>query len=218
MNTTKTFFIVVITLVSALLLSSMYTHYKERELSLLLKHKILEQDKTLISLSEISDANGVDEVTESIIRDCESSKRARFEQLLNKLNLISESELSELEALFDVCAPFFSERKAMMVARLEREFEVYADYVGLLKVIEEAEAELLYPVNDWSEIVALEKSRRDLLLEQVQIQGTIIEAIKSSTQNSDEFQAMLVRAAQVSQEAATLNRSIDDVRQRLNSI
>lgn len=218
MSKRKTFISIALGAALCVLLASLFVSYKQSELTLRLQVNIVEQEKTLIAISETTDRNGADAVAESIIRDCSPENRNRFETLLNNLGSLSAPELVEVESLFDACASFFSERKAIMVARLEREYEIYVDYVDLYKIVDNSEANKLYPLEDWAEIVALEKQRRDLLTEQVSIQGSIINSLQSGDVDQNEFEASLVRASQISQEAATLNRSIDEVRQRLNDI
>jgi len=200
------------------LLASLFVSYQQNQLALMLQVNIAEQEKTLIAISEITDRNGADAIAEAIIRDCSSSNRNRFESLLNDLGTLDVTQLVEVESLFDACASFFAERKAIMVSRLEREYQIYTDYIALYALVDKSDARQAYPLEDWSEIVTLEKQRRDLLTEQVAIQGSIISALQSGTPNQNEFEANLVRASQISQAAASLNSSIDDVRQRLNNI
>jgi cell division protein FtsL len=210
-----TFFI---TIAIALFAASLYMTFHTRELSNTLQLRISEQEKTLTALSEITDRNGADTVAEAIVRDCSSDNRGRFEELLNRLGTLTSTELSELDALFDGCASFFAERKALMVARLEREFEVYRSYVNLLSLVDQNRVQSSYSVEAWQDFVALEKQRRDLLQEQVTIQGEIISSLRSGPVMNDEIEAKLVRAAQINQEAAQLNGQIDEARRELNQL
>lgn len=218
MKSSRIAIIITVTLALALLLAGVYVNYLQRELSLLLQLKIVDQEKTLVSLSEITNRNGADAVAETIIKDCDPANRARFEELLNTLSTLNGGELSELDSLFSACASFFAERKAVMVSRLEREFEVYEGYIELYATVDDADAIISYPTEDWRQIVALENERKELLQEQLVIQAQVITSIKNGDRQSDSFQSLLVRASQINEESAAVNSEIAVVRQRLNDI
>lgn len=218
MKISKPYLSIALTLAAALLLASAYLAYHSRELGATLALKIADQEKTLAVLSEITDRNGADSVAEAIVRDCSLENRRRFEELLNRLGELNQRELVEVDTLFDGCAAFFAERKALMVARLEREFEVYRSYVELLAMVEQQRGQLLHAVSAWEEVVNLEKQRRDLLQEQVAIQGSIITTLRSGPLVTNEIEDELVRAAQINQEAAQVNGRIDEARRALNQL
>lgn len=198
--------------------ASYYVTQLKEEVALIMQVRIAEQEQTLAAIAEITDQNGADSVAADIIRDCPADSRIRFESLLNRLGSLSGAELVEIESLFDACASFFSERKAIMVARMEREFEVYRDYVDLYTKLDVRTVPTQYQVSDWEKLTQLEKRRGDLLREQVAIQATIIAALQEGLSITSDLEKELVRAQQITQEAGALNQQIDTVRQELYDV
>ena len=74
------------------------------------------------SLAVETNRNGADEVVSKIITDC--PKRAEFEGLLERLEALKHKDLITAQQLFDSCGGYYAERKAVMVSRLEREYEI----------------------------------------------------------------------------------------------
>lgn len=201
-----------------LLLAALYVQQSQRELSLMVQVRIAEQAQTLASISELTHQNRADELAESIIRNCSSESRTEYEDLLNRLSTLNAVELQELEQLFDACASFFAERKAIMVARLEREFEVYSEYIALLSTLKSPNIIIDDELENWRSLVELEKERSALMTEQVNVQSSIISALKTANINDDTVQALLVRAQQINQRVTTINSKIQTVRDSLQSV
>ncbi|MAZ30310.1 hypothetical protein CL655_03440 [bacterium] len=197
--------------------ASLYIEQSQRTTVLTLERAIAKQEQRLTTLAELTAQNRADAVAEVIIRDCSPDSRRQFEQLLNNLANLTATELDDISRLFDACGGFFAERKAVIVARLEREFEVYNEYVSLLTALEPA-AVSEYPVLTWQSLVDFERERGDLLSEQVDIQGEIIVILQTGVPDPDVLEAKLVRAQQVSNRVAELNTTIADIRQSLYAI
>ncbi len=181
--------------------------------------KIAEQEKVLTTLAEVTDRDGADSVVEKIIQDCSSENRARFDTQLSRLPELRGAELVEMEQLFNACGNFFAERKAVMVARLKREYEVYLDLISILALVDSKEATLRYDTKTWGNLVLLEDERSVLSTKLVTIQGDIIRQLKLGTPlSSDTMQSTLVDGQKTKDTLIQLSERIDVVRQSLLEI
>lgn len=199
--------------------SSYYVEQQKEQIVDGLTIEILEHEKTLSTIAEITDRNGADTVVESIIIDCSAENRQRFELLLNNLSSLSPNELLEVEDLFDGCARFFSSRKAVMVARMEREYEVYKSLVDLLKILDGTIVNEQYNIEAWGQLVSFEKKRSSIFDQQVRVQYEIIKALQNGERvNSEVITTMLTEAQNITQEATVVNRQIDALRATLHNI
>jgi len=156
---------------------SLYVQAQQAEYVSMMRLLVSEQETTLVSIAEVTDRNGADAIVASIVNDCVTKDRQRFDTLLGSLGELSQAELVEVNQLFGACGNFYAERKALMVARLHREFEVYEDYVRLLDVVDSRSESIVYPVAMWAELTALESQRSTLSSELVMIQKDIILAL-----------------------------------------
>lgn len=172
----------------------------------------------VLVLSELSDTiaqNGVDGVTTAVLRDCSNSDRTRFDSLLGQLDQnLPQTELKELEQLFDSCAGFFAQQKALMAAQFGREVEVYDQQVTLLTTLTLSDVALEASVQKWRELLSEEQTQSTLVAELVVAQKQIIDTLLiGKTAQSEEIQAILatvldIREALVfSKQKATALRS-----------
>lgn len=163
--------------------------------------EIAEQLDTVASVSEVMASGGVDAVTERVIKDCPVAERNRFDELLSKLNGgLARPELQELSRLYDRCASYFSRRKAVMAARLEREVEIYELLTKRYYLLADADDSNLYTIKEWMELVALEKSQSAVFERLVTMQGSIIsELLIGRTVNSDELKELLREVGEAQQ-------------------
>lgn len=180
------------------------------------KLKISEQQTTLSSIALLTSKDGADTVVSNIIRDCSPENRALFDEKLSNLPQLKGQELVQMEQLFNACGNFFAERKAVMVARLEREYEVYTDLIEIISVVDKRFNEDIYKRDLWGELVALEVKRSDLSTKLVDAQGDIIRALKNNvTIASDTMQSELVEAQKTKQELVTVTLEIDTLLQQV---
>jgi len=195
-------YVVVILLVGTMLFYavSLYVSDKNAEYTAQLKILIAQQENTITSLAEVTDRNGADSVVSKIIKDCVPEDRQRFDELLGDLGTLPYSEIVEVDQLFDACGDFFAERKALMTARLNREYEVYVDYVGLLNMIDARAEAVMYPLDSWSELVTLELNRSELSSQLVSIQKDIILALLDGVSIQSEQMRTEVAKAQEAQD------------------
>jgi hypothetical protein len=199
--------------------TSLYIHYVQNATKETVFLKIAEQQTQLSVIAELTATDGADTVVAEIIRDCSPENRARFDTQLSKLDSLRASELTEIEQLFNACGNFFSERKAVMTARLKREYEVYTDLVDILKKIDERADVTLYKTEGWSNLVAMETKRSQLSSRLVDIQGAVIRELRSGVAiQSEELQATLVEAQKIKVELLDLSEEINHNRNALHNI
>lgn len=193
-------------------------HYTNRELTTSLEVKLADQERVLTALAELTNQYRADEVTESIIRDCSADNRARFEVLLNRLASLTKPELVEIEPLFDACASFFAERKALSVARFEEEYREFSSYLELYGHVAPSADVLSYQADVWQHLVLREQDRRDALTELVSIQRQIIDLLKATPKDNNAIQTLVVRAQQVQERTARLNGEVNELRLQVISL
>lgn len=158
---------------------SWYIATREAAVTDALYAQIDAQGERLVTLSTLIDTDGADETVNAIVRDCTPEERERFDYLLSNLQTLRARELEEVDGLFARCGSFYAERKAMMVSRLVREFEVYQDQIALLATLDSRTSLTVYGTDTWQQIVALEIDRARYMLELVEIQGSIIDLLRA---------------------------------------
>lgn len=165
---------------------------------------------TLIDLSELTDGNGADELAARMIVDC--PKRNEFEALLNRLGKLSHRELLSVQQLFDSCGYFYTDRKTLMVSKLESEFEVFEENLTLLDAFE-PEGSNAYNLEKWRDLVELENKRSALMREQTIIQEDIIIALIAGSQlNAKSITDLISRAGDLNELLGVLDKQIDEIR------
>jgi hypothetical protein len=175
--------------------------------------RIQETLAEITTLADLTDRNGADALTERIITDC--PRRTEFENLLSGLAGATRKDLLAAQQLFESCGAFHAERKAFMVAQLERELALLSSNLDLLSSIRD-----LTPVEvgytSWAELVELEKVRSAFLTEQTELQADIIRLLIEG--ESAQTITELVRQAQnVSESLIVTDAQIDQLRSKLTS-
>lgn len=210
----KTLIVLLLFVAFVFFIASWYVHDEKKSYVLHTQLKISEQETKLAALAEITDRNGADAVVEEIIKDCSFENRNRFDLLLSKLSELNRIELAEIEQLFNACGNFYAERKAVMVARLEREFEVYLDFVEIFSRIDGKADVYATNTEGWKKLVDMEKEQSVLSSKLVDIQGQIInELLQNTSIASEKMQLLLVEGQQVRERSTQLSQSIDAQRQ-----
>ncbi len=198
------------------LAASLYIEDAQSEYILKTQLTIAEQETRLAAIAELTARDGADAVVEEIIKDCTPENRERFDTLLSSLSQLGRPELREVESLFSACGNFYAERKAVMVSRLSREFEVYEDLIGILALFDKKAYGITYNVSGWKELVEMEQERSRLSTQLVQIQGDIIDALLAQSPiGSDEMQALLAQGQETKDSLELLSIQIDKRRQEL---
>ncbi len=186
-----------------ILFVSLYVQYQKVEAVSAIKQRIDAQQQILSSLATLTDRNGTDAVTDSIIKDCKSENREKFDRLLSTLADLPYNDIVTVNQLFDGCGSYYAERKSLMVARLEQEFRTYKDYVSLLTIVQGRSSKNPYPLEQWQELITLEKERSKLGMSLVTIQKEIITLLLDGV--STDAPKMLEKIAQAQEVQDTLS-------------
>jgi len=195
---------------------SWYVADRESDMQAVLQVAIAEQETTLAVLAELIDRDGADAVVTEIIKDCTPAERNRFDVLLGSLSTNTHTELQELDSLFSACGNYFAQRKAVMVARFEREVEVYGSYVSMYALLDSRADTTMYPVADWQQLASLELERRTLVQRLVEIQRSIIdELLKGALPKSEPIQLLLGDANEVREQVGFVGMQIDTLRESI---
>ncbi len=190
---------------------------KLEDLESTIKLQVSEQEKLLATIAETTARNGADEVTEAVVKDCSANERAEFDTLLGQLDRgLSMNDLTKLERLYGRCGSFFAERKAVMVARLEREFEVYEAYLEQLRTVSDAKTVESYNPEGWRALVEEEKKQSELFTTLVGEQDRIIKTLLTGkTAESPEIKEILTDVKATQELLIVANRQAADLRTEL---
>lgn len=202
------------------LVSSYIVNERLENLEATTRIQIAEQKALLSTIAETTARNGADSITESIVRDCAIDDRSRFDTLLSSLDSgLPRFELIELEQLFGSCGSFYAERKAVMVARLSREIEIYESYVIQLAEItgdDEAESQRLA---EWQKLSEGEQNQSVLFTQLVRAQKEIIDTLLSGkSATSDEIVTILTNVREIREALLMAKTQADTVRADLTSL
>lgn len=202
------------------LLVNAIVDFRLRDIAHNLQLQIAEQEAVLATVAETTARNGADAVTESIIRDCPLTERVAFDTLLGRLDAgLSQEELSELDRLFGRCGGFFAERKAVMVARLSREIEVYEDYVHQLGIVVRKDLTEANSLNKWQDLQQAEQNQSELFAELVRLQDQIITALlDGNSQDSSAVRALVQEAHETRGTLVVSSKQASSIRAELISL
>lgn len=204
---------------TTLLVASWYIKDQQSEYRSELKVVMAEQETKMTSLAELADRDGVDSVVNQLVKDCAVNERERFDSLLGSLSELDRAELLEVERLFGVCGGYYAERRAILIARLKREYEVYQQYTELFMLTGADTSLYDSKLSTWGELVNAEEQRSQFSSDLVNIQEDIItELIAGSGVNSDEITEDLKNAQGIKDSLLYLNITIDELRSELSGI
>ena len=197
----------------AIALGAATAYYNQYMVENLLETKLETQKQLLLNLAELTDRNAVDSVSGSLVQDC--SQRKEYESLLGRLDTLQQKELLKLQSLIENCGSYYPELKAIMVSRMEQEFNDYTELIDVLKVLNSDNLEL-YNFSSWEELIELEKKRSDLFKEQVYIQTEIIQLlIQGNSTQSVIVQNQVKEAQRISVLLVSNDNRIDELRSSL---
>lgn len=184
---------------------------QNRETVAALDTAILEQEKILISLAEVTRINGADAATERIIIDCKPDERQQFDKLLDLLSAtISKNQLTELNTLFYKCGSFFSDRKSVMATRLVREVEIFSDYLALRNVMDSQSPDEQTKLVAWEKLAEAELKTAEYFNQLVLLQGRIITELNAGKNaNSPELISTLNEVNSVRGQMVVLSKQIE---------
>lgn len=188
-------------------------HFNQRELETSLREALRVREIQLYELATMTDKNGADEIVTKIITDC--SRRSEFEAILLRLTELNRKELLVLQNLEDTCGGFSAERKALMVSKLEHEFQSYSEIANFLLLLSPRDPVLRH-VSEWNNLITLEKVRSDLLTEQQLMHENIITVlIQGESAQSSKVQNFVRSLHDITELLAVHDREIDERRDML---
>lgn len=174
------------------------------------------QNEKLAEMTEAIGKNKVDDVTGTLVQDCSIENRTRFDNLLDRLADLTTPELNEIQLLFDGCAGFFALQKAVMVTRMEQEFNMYRTLVSLYDTFTGSSGYETYKVSQWEQLIELQKKRSEIATGLVSVQREIIVALqKGSKVESEEVQSMLAKARNYNEESFVVSQQANELRNTL---
>jgi predicted RNA-binding protein associated with RNAse of E/G family len=196
-----------------LTLGAFIAHQKEKAVVSALTERIHTQEVYMYELQEITDRNAADDSAAGIIQDC--PRRTEYESYLVRLGVLSKQELVIMQNLFEGCGTFFPEQKAYMVAKLDREFKAYLEYIDVLAEVTDT-TEITKHKKAFEDIIALERERSQLLADQSVLQGKIISLlISGKSAQGQEVSALLVEAQAIADLLTVHDQRIDTLRQSI---
>lgn len=202
-----------------MLAASVYIQQVQSEFALLTRLKIAEQETKLATIAEITDGDTADATVAAIIKDCSLENRGRFDELLARLSELNATELKDIEQLFNACGNFFAVQKAVMVTRLQHEYDFYVDLIEILTLVDKKADTIVYNHEGWKRLVDLETKRSVLSTHLVNIQGDIIRALISKvTIASDDMQELLVSGQKTKDDLFLISTEIDDLRAQIQAL
>lgn len=211
---------VIVLLLMIYVASAFVVHERLEDVRTTIELQISEQQTLLASIAETTARNGADATTEAIVRDCASEERKEFDSLLGRLDAgLPYTELTKLERLFGRCGNFYAERKSVMVARFEREIDLYEAYISQLEALESSDKEKTYKVERWKELVQKEKQQSESFSKLVPLQDKIISTLLSGKSiQSEELKATLQEARDVQEVLILANTQASQIRSELISL
>lgn len=178
-----------------------------------------EQEGHLITLAETTASGSSNPDAETLIIDCELSKRMAFDTLLGRLDSgLSTAELQELEGLFGWCGDFYAERKAFMAMKLSREVEIYTAYVDQLEILTSTKVAQEYNVETWKRLAEEEEKLSQLYSKLVTLQGDIISTLLTGkSADSDEIKTILGEVRETQDSLIVMGKQTTTIREEVTS-
>ena len=182
--------------------------------------QLAKQQALLSTIAETTARNGADSITESIVRDCSIDDRSRFDTLLSSLDSgLPRYELIELERLYLACGNFYAERKAVMVARLSREIEIYETDVAQLSDITGRNQSDAYKLPAWQQLAAGEATQSQHFSAMVRAQKQIIDTLLTGkSASSDEIRTILTEVGEIKEALLLAKTQTDMLRTDLTAL
>ncbi len=199
----------------ALIIGSWTAHKGQSRFTEALTKEISSQREVMGNLARITDRNGADETIGAIVTDC--ARRDEFDALLITLGTLSKQNLLLAQSMFESCGEFYPVQKALMVVRLEQEYDEYMKLWALQESLVESERDMEDDRGLWGEVVTLEKTRSDLITEQWKLQEQIINAlIQGSSVSSADVRSLVSEAQEVGELISVYDTQIDELRTKLH--
>lgn len=165
-------------IIGSLLLSMLIVSQRTQAYQDVINAQVNTQLELLQALAVGTAQNRIDSATGVQIKDCPLEQRTAFDVLLGRLDSgLERSELEQLDQLFSACANVQAERKAVVVAQLQREVAVLASYVDLMNALTSSDSSQKYDTASWGRLVEYEQDQSEGFEELVIAQKNIIDTL-----------------------------------------
>ncbi len=199
---------IVLAILASVFLSATHARQKATVTRALEDHFSLSRS-TLLSLAEFTARNDAPKEIEDLIRDC--PVRAEYETMLNNLHSnLSASEIQRATGLYDACGDFFALRKRLVVMRMQSVFAELVAYADLYEAYTQSDRYTGYLRTAWKPIIDREVERKDLLSEQVALQGVLIRSL--SARQKQELETRLLHAQEIAESLDVKAQQLEELR------
>lgn len=199
---------IVIMVIGTSLLSWIHARQRATVVNLIETH-FASSRETLLSLTELTVRNDVTDEIKVVARDC--PMRAEYETVLNTLhNDIPLATIQHAEGLYNACGDFFALRKRLMVMHMQTVFTELTTYADLYKAYTHSTRYHEYLTAVWKPIINGEVERKNLLTEQVVLQGSIISALPERQKQG--IKTHLLRAQEIAESLDVKAYQLEDLR------
>jgi len=188
---------------------------QRQHLAQIISEKVSDQERKVSNTSAL--IASTDSQVNLFFKDC--STRIRFDTLLDKLSsTISHAELEELSAMYDSCANFYPNRRAVMTLRFGREVELLKEYVEIKKTFTKNDDEAQDSrVAIWYSILDAEIEIAKQFKLQAEVQRSIIQHLKAGkNERSAEIVESLDQAKEIAKQITFQLGMIEKYRLQLN--
>jgi len=153
---------------------------------------------------------------ESVVTDCDTEDRYRFDELLSSLSTLDQSGLLELKALYGNCAYYYATVSNVGVSELSQAVDTYGGLLSLARTYDRSVAKPDDVIPNWEQLVEFETERSALRTELVSIQLAIVDLLLAFNSISSPAVTELVgRAQEVRENMFFLDQQIDPLRESL---
>lgn len=174
-----------------------YVHRTESVVREELLSQLQTTEATLQVLAEQINKNLAEGAVTAAIPRCSNEQQEELDDYLNQLQSLPELELERARSLIARCARTTAYQKSVMVVRLENEIETYKNAIAVLEAFT---LPVENHVEEWSELLQVEKERARLFARQVVIQEEIIDQLKNADQGAQAaIQTLMTEAKDLSE-------------------
>lgn len=193
-----------------------YVNVQTEEAVAQVKEEISIQDELLFSYAEALYRNTFLDKQDELVSDCRLKNRNRFDNLLINLETLSAAQFAEIDTLFDACARFSSEKKAVTLNAFTREIDHFEALIAIFESYDFVTGNYDERAAKWRALAAIEEKRLNILTEQVEIQSDIIALLKEgATASTVAVRDKILRASEIEQTGSVLVRETNSARAAL---
>ena len=207
-------------LIGALLLSMLIVSQRTQAYQDTIAAQLESQVDRVQELAAATAQNRADSAVGVRIQDCPPDQRTTFNALLGRLDVgLERSQLEQLDQLFSACAHVQAERKAVVVAQLDREVAVLSSYADQMTALTNTNAAQDYQIASWLQLVDHEATQSAGFAELVVVQKNIIDTLLSGmSADSPEMIAILDAVKETQESILFANNQAAALRAELSNL